>query len=91
MLADGSELTTVRRLHTNDRIRIDSHNLSQVSLLNFGDRDTALGRNMIPTERAEGSADQAVALPELSVMTALCESFRVVSHSKLFQLLLVIF
>ncbi|MNG01319.1 hypothetical protein D3C84_842930 [compost metagenome] len=80
MLADGSELTTVRRLHTNDRVRIDAHNLSQVSLLNFGDGDTALRRNMIPTERAESSADQAVPLLELCVMTAFCESFRVVSH-----------
>lgn len=71
MIADGSELTTVRRPHTNDRIRIDSHNLSQVCLLNFGDRYTAPGRNLILGERAEGSADQTVALPELIVMTSI--------------------
>lgn len=84
MHADGSEFATVRRLHPNDRIGVDSHNLSQVSLLNSGYSDTALRRNMIPTERAEGSADEAVALPELCVMTALCKSFRVVSHDYIF-------
>lgn len=57
MLADGFELTSVRRLYTKDRVRIDAHDLSQVSLLNFGDGDTPLGRHMIPGERAESSTD----------------------------------
>jgi len=80
MLADGFEFAAICRLYPDNRIWVDAHNLREIRLLNLRDCDNALGRQMIPTELAEGSTDQAVPFREVSVLKSLCEALRIFTN-----------